>query len=194
MRIRPVWVTVLAVPLVIGSCSRNAGADKYPPLVTHPMSRDSMFEITASIRELMDATVDPAADRLWESVAIVTTSAGTDRRQPNTDEEWQAVRRSAITLMESMNLVVLEGRPAAAPGTRAGEGELTPAEIDQQIATNRAAFIALAHALRGVTQKALTAVNKRDAGALMDAGGEIDEACEACHLVFWYPNQTKPAI
>lgn len=140
----------------------------------------------------MDSTVDPAADGLWDSVAVTSTRKGVDEHQPRTDEEWAAVRRHAVTLMESMNLVVMNGRRAAPPGTKAAEGELTPDEIDQHIAANRGALVGFAKALRATAAKALTAVDKKDVPGLFEAGGEIDEACEACHVTFWYPNQKIP--
>jgi hypothetical protein len=152
----------------------------------------SPFRTTATIRELMDSTVDPAADGLWDSVAIIYTKKGIEDHRPRTDEEWKAVRRHAITLIESMNLVIMEGRHAALPGTPAGEGELTPDQADQKIAANRAALVQFAHALGDSAQKALDAIDKKDANALLEAGGDIDEACEVCHVTFWYPNQKIP--
>jgi hypothetical protein len=155
-------------------------------------SQESPFEITATIRELMDSTVDPAADGLWDSVAVTSTSKGVEETQPKTDADWAAVRRDAVTLMESMNLVVMKGRHAAPPGTQAALGELSPAEIDQHIDANRGALIGFAKALRATAQKALTAIDKKDVQGLFEAGSAIDEACEACHVTFWYPNQKVP--
>ncbi len=140
----------------------------------------------------MDYMVDPAADGLWNSVAIVYTRTGVDHRQPRTDDEWKAVRGQAVALMESMNLLVMDSRHAAPAGSVPGEGELTPAEIDQRMAASRAAFVGFAQGLRTAGQKALVAIDKKDAGGLLDAGGDIEEACEACHVTFWYPNQKAP--
>ena len=153
---------------------------------------ESPFEITATIRELMDSIVDPAADGLWDSVAVTSTRAGVEEKQPKTDEDWAAVRRHAVSLMESMNLVVMKGRHAAPPGTRAAEGELTPDEIDQHIDANRGALVGFAKALRATAQKALTAIDKKDVQGLFAAGSDIDAACEACHVTFWYPNAKVP--
>lgn len=155
-------------------------------------SQESPFEITATLRELMDSIVDPAADGLWDSVAVTTTRKGVEEKQPKTDEEWAAVRRQAVSLMESMNLVVMKGRHAAPPGTPAALGELTPDEIDQHIDANRSALVGFAKALRASAQKALTAIDKKDARGLLEAGSAIDEACEACHVTFWYPNAKVP--
>jgi hypothetical protein len=141
----------------------------------------------------MDYMVDPAADGLWNSVAIVYTRTGVDRRQPRTDDEWKTVRGYAVVLMESMNVLARGSRHAAPVGSVPAEGELTPAEVDQRIAASPAAFVRFAQGLRAASQKALMAIDKKDAGGLFDAGGNIDEACEACHVSFWYPNQKLPA-
>lgn len=150
------------------------------------------FIATATIKELMDSTVDPSADALWGSVAVVYSMSGEQQRKPRTPEEWQAVRRHAITLIEATNLLLIEGRHAAPAGTQPGEGELSPQQIEQRIASDRAAFVQFAHGLHSTATQALEAIDRRDAEALLQAGGEIDAACEACHLTYWYPNQKVP--
>jgi hypothetical protein len=164
-------------------------ASQTPPEAEAAKTADSPLVITATIKELMDSTVDPSADGLWDSVAVVASRKGVDDRQPRTDEEWKAVRRHAITLIEATNLIVMEGRHAAPQGTRPGEGELAPEEIDRRIAASRPAFVQFAHGLRATAVKALEAIDRKDAAALLQVGGDIDEACEACHVTYWYPNQ-----
>jgi cytochrome c556 len=146
----------------------------------------------ATLKELMDSTVDPAADALWDAVAITATSAGITRHEPHTPEDWAAVRRHAITLIESMNLVILPGRHAAPPGTQPGLGELPPHDIELRIAQQRPAFVAFANGLQVTARAALEAIDHHDPEALLKAGGDIDAACEACHVTFWYPNQQYP--
>ena len=34
-------------------------------------------------------------------------------------------------------------------------------------------------------------MKKKDVKALFDASGDLDEACEACHLEYWYPGDKK---
>jgi cytochrome c556 len=182
----------IGVPLLLAACARHQLAISDRGSASGILLYASDVGLAFPIKELMDSTVDPSADRLWDSVATVSTLAGTERRQPRTAEEWKTVKADAITLIESMNLLVMEGRHAAPVGTQAGDGELTPQQIDERLASNRAVFVGFAHALQAETQKALEAIEKRDAAALLDAGGNIDEACEACHLTFWYPNQGTP--
>ena len=78
-----------------------------------------------------------------------------------------------------------------APDRKPGPGELSSAEIERRIAANPAAFAAFARGLEHAAQGALAALDAHDAQALMDAGGTIDEACEACHVTYWYPEQRR---
>jgi len=146
----------------------------------------------------MDGIIDPSADVLWDSVAYIATTKGIEDRQPRTPEEWKAVRISAITLIEAANLLSMPGRrvaavhlPGEAPAVPA-PGELTHEEIQQRINSTHDVFVGFARNLQNAGLKALAAIDAQNAQGLMDAGGTIDEACEACHLTYWYPNQTRP--
>jgi len=163
--------------------SRATASDAYKP----------PFKTVASIKELMDSTVDPAADGLWDSVAIISSEKGVEKREPRTDEQWQAVRRHAVTLIESMNLVMMNGRRAAPPGTRPKLGELSPDQIEAKIVANRPEFDLFADGVRGKALVALDAIDRKDTKALFSVGGDIDQACEGCHVTFWYPNSPRPA-
>ena len=143
----------------------------------------------------MEGIIDPSADVLWDSVAYVASTRGIEDRQPRTEEEWKKVRYGAITLIEGANLLSMPGRKVAADAlhaAQAGTGELTLTEIQQRVDSSHAAFVQLARNLQDAGLKALAAIEAKDAPALMDAGGRIDEACEACHVTYWYPDQKRP--
>lgn len=135
----------------------------------------------------MDAEVDPSADVIWGSVLTRITAAGREDRQPRTPEEWQAVRRSALTLIEATNLIIMDGRRIAPPDAPREPGEPSTAVLQQRLDARHDSFVGFAQALRQVALKTLAAIDAKDPERLFEAGGEIDEACEACHLVFWYP-------
>ena len=137
----------------------------------------------------MDSQVDPASDYLWESVATIVTKAGTEERRPRTDEQWKEVRRRAIQLIEGTNLLLMDGRHVAKPGEKSENPgiELSPEEIEASINGDRATFITRAHALHDAGMKALAAIDAKNVEGLSDAGETIDEACEQCHLKYWYP-------
>jgi hypothetical protein len=154
------------------------------------------FRTTATIKDIMDSVVDPSSDYLWDSVATIVTRKGTEERRPRTDEDWKQVRRRAIAMIEATNLLIMDGRLVAKPGEKSENPgiELGPEEIKAVIDSDRASFIKFAHGLHDAGMKALAAIDKKDADALSDAGETIDEACEQCHLKYWYPLNTPDIL
>ncbi len=148
------------------------------------------FDTDISIDELMEAVVMPQADAIWSAVQFASTADGEEMIGPATDDEWLELRHSAITLAEVANSLMLPGRPAAAPGTAANPGELAPEAIESLIDNQRAAWNGFAHALHGIAMQTVEAIDERDVNKIfLDVGGRLDEACESCHVVFWYPEQ-----
>jgi len=180
-------VRYIQVGLLLLALAALAGCMKSPPAATAPP-----YQTTASIRELMEAEVDPSADALWDSVVTTITAAGEDDKRPHTPEEWKAVRRSALMLVESTNLLVMPGRRIAPANMAPVAGEPAASLLQQRLDANPAAFAGYAQALREVSLKALAAIDAQDSQRLFDVGGEIDQACEACHLVYWYPPDLTP--
>lgn len=162
-----------------------AGCNKPAP----PPPQESPFRPTASIQDIMDGIVDPSADGLWESVATIVSAKGTEERRPKTDEEWKTQRHNAIRLLEGSNLLLMEGRRVANPGTKSENPgiELEPEQMEKLMAEDRASFVKLARGLYDATLPALKAIDAKNADGLLDAGEGIDQACEACHLKYWYP-------
>jgi len=158
-----------------------------------PRGPQPEYRTTATIKDIMDSMVDPNADYLWESVATIVTAAGTEERAPRTNEDWIALRRHAIPLVEATNLLQMPGRHVAKPGEKSENPgiELGPEEIEVRINQDRGAFIDFAHKLHDAVAPALTAIENKDVKGLSDAGEKIDEACENCHLKYWYPDQFK---
>jgi hypothetical protein len=160
-----------------------AACNRTPPPTASP------FRLTATIKDIMDSEVDPSADYLWESVATIVSAAGTEEKQPRTDEDWANVRRKAITLIEATNLLVMDGRAVAKPGEKSENPgiELGPEEIEKVIASDRTSWVNFAHALHDAGIKAFSAIEAKNPQGLLDAGEAIDTACENCHLKYWYP-------
>jgi hypothetical protein len=177
------WVPLLAAVLTGCTPARQAEA---PPA----------FRPTASIQELMQTIVDPAADAVWESVSSETGPNGIEEHQPRSDAEWLAVRRHALTLVEGSNLLLVRGRAVSH-----GDGKLEDAhvpgildarQVAAKIDADPSAFAAHALALHAAGSEALAAIDARDAARLLAAGEKIDHACEACHSRYWYPNAEQP--
>jgi len=168
---------------VIGAWSPHAPAA--PPL-SQPV---------ASIQEIMQSVIDPSADGIWNAVETETTASGVTERKPRSTEDWLEVRHAAIILVESANLLVIEGRHAGAHDFPAeAAGALDSTQIEALITARRNEFNAFAAALRTVSLTALSAIDARDPVRLVSAGGALDQVCESCHLAFWYPNQVIPPL
>ena len=42
--------------------------------------------------------------------------------------------------------------------------------------------------------KAMAAARAHDKDAILEVGSEIDNACESCHKVYWYPDEKIPSV
>ena len=164
-----------------------------PEARTSVAAPPSQADATATIQEIMAAKVDPAADALWASVAFIASPSGTEERRPRTAAEWRAVRGDAVSLLAAAKLLRVPGRLVKHGNSPPGQGELSAAEIQQRIDAHPDAFVRFVGRLQDAGLKALAAIDARDPQGLMDAGGVIDAACEACHLSYWYPKQNRPA-
>jgi len=146
----------------------------------------------------MQSLVAPSAQGLWDAVGTVSNAKGTVNLEPRTNEDWAAVRRHAVALIESTNLLLIPGRriaPAGAETLRVDDAdpgaELPPAEIERRVNTNWAIWTGMALALHDAASSVLTTIDKKDAAGLLSTGSDLDGICENCHLAFWYP--PKPA-
>jgi hypothetical protein len=149
----------------------------------------------ATIKDLMQTVIDPAADGVWFAVKSETTREGTViDTAPKNEQEWQNVRRAAMTLIDGADLLMMPGRRVArteeksdVPGV-----ELEPEQIEKNINADRATWNMRAQALQDATRDVLAAIDARDPKKVFDLGDEIDAACENCHTHFWYPNEKIP--
>ena len=121
------------------------------------------YEPVADVRQTMLWLLEPAADVIWDSAGTIITAEGRTELAPTTDAGWDNVLEHAAILAEAANLLMLPGR-AAGPD-----------------------WIAYAQGLHATARLALAAAEARDGDALFDAGGQIYQACVACHTQYWAP-------
>lgn len=121
-------------------------------------ARQPAFKPVASVKQLMQATIEPASEVVFEAVGTVVSSSGVEEIAPKNDEEWAAVRNSALTLAESGNLLMIGDR-----------------------ARDRGDWMKMSQALVDVGAVALKAAEAKNPQALFEAGGEVYEVCQRCH-------------
>jgi len=168
--------------LLLTLLAAASGCTEAPPA-------EPALEKSATIKEIMDSMVDPSGEFLFESVQEISDEHGITEKAPQTEEEWAEVRRRAVTLLESPNLLVMPGRRVAQANEKPDrqEIELAPERIQQLIDGDRVSFVSRAKDLQGAATMALKAIDSRNKKGLLDALTTLDKACENCHLQYWYP-------
>src|SRR5215218_10370912 len=143
---RSAWLCGLAASLALAIACRATA-------VTPPVE-ESPYRTTSTVRDIMQSVVAPSAQGLWDSVGTISDARGTFNLEPKTDADWAAVRRHAVALVESTNLLLIPGRHIAKSGAEtlkaeeADSGaELHPAEIEKRVTQNWPAWTAMAYAL-----------------------------------------------
>ena len=116
------------------------------------------FEPVAEVSQIMKGTVGPSSDVVFGAVEIDVDDKGTHERKPQTDAQWDTVRNSAITLMESGNLLLLPGR-----------------------ARDGGVWVEQSRALIEAGSMAAKAAEAKNAGGLLEAGRQINLSCDGCH-------------
>jgi len=188
------WLALVGA--VVCCAVAQAGEGNAPPASKAARPRAAAIRPVASFQEIMLAEVNPAATFVWNAVSTESTASGTIEHRPNSEQDWLAVRHQALVLIEAGNLLLVEGRPIVARGATVKDAEqpgiLGPEQIRRAMNADRARLVRLVHALQDSTRKVIEATDAKDADALSEAGGNIDEACEACHKAYWYPEAKQP--
>ena len=185
---------LFAAAFATSVCSKPApapSASAGPPL-------HGAITAVVSVKELMEYMLDPASDNVFDAVWWDTTPTGVVEHRPRTDEEWGRVKTGAVTIVEGVELLKVP-RPFAPTGDVNNSlgphpPELSPTQITTKLDADPVLWIAKIQALRNVGLEVLDVVKKKDADALWQAGGDMDEACEACHLEYWYPGDKETVL
>ena len=179
-----VFASLLAVAAVACSSPKPAA----PPAAAAPA-----MKAVVSVKELMRFTIDPIADNIFDAVTWDITKKGVVHVEPRTEEDWEKVKIGAVTLAEAVYLLKVP-RPFAPAGdvnnsTGPNPPELSPTQIKEKVDKDPVLWDAKIEALRNAAMEIMQIADKKDADALFEASADIDNACEACHLEYWYPGE-----
>jgi hypothetical protein len=109
------------------------------------------FKPVGTVMQIMDAVIIPSSNAIWNVPAAA----------PKNDEEWAAVRNSAMALAESGNLLMIGDR-----------------------AKDQGEWMMMAQALVDAGTAAFRAAEAKDIDAITAVGDQIYSACENCHLKY----------
>lgn len=186
------WIVIAILSFVAIGCRKS------PPKLLRP----------ATIKDIMDSMVDPSGDFVFSAVEVVSDEHGVREIAPHDNtftldtggldpaynaDNWQALRLRLIVLLEAPNLLVMPGRKVAPPNVTSQNPqiELQPWQIQKLIDGDRPAFIRRARRLQDAAEVAMKAVDEKNTDALFKAEADLDNACEGCHLYYWYPNDKR---
>jgi hypothetical protein len=121
------------------------------------------YQAIADVQQTMAWILLPSADVIWDSAGTIITAEGRTELAPTSDAGWENVRNHAAIVAETGNLLMMPGRAQGAE------------------------WIAHAQGLHATGRQAMRAAEAQDADALFEAGGQIYQACVACHARYWVP-------
>ena len=188
-------VLTLAALSVAGAAAACGSSKPAAPAAPVPQAQALWGDMkpVVSVKELMRDFIDPASDYVFDSVGTVITKKGVVEKFPRSDADWDKVRYGAVMMAEGIYLLKVP-RPFAPPGdennsTGPDPEELSPAQIKAKLEKDPVLWDAKIEALRDVGLEVSEIVKKKDAKGLWEAAENLDEACENCHLEFWYPGE-----
>ena len=107
----------------------------------------STVKAIASLKQIMEAMVVPTSDHLFN----------VGRQAPANDDDWTALRNSAVILAESGNLLLVGDR------------------------VRDETWVSSAHVLIDAGSVALEAIEDRNVDAVLEAGNLLLDSCQSCH-------------
>jgi len=185
---KPAWAIAVGGTAALAMAGVVLAAQPAKPAKAAPQDTSKM-----TIKDIMDARVDPAGDFLFESVVEISDAKGIHHKAPHTPKQWAEVRRQLQILIDAPDILTVPGRKAARPEERSRNPQVEnqPEQVEALINAQRPEFAIRAGRLRDAAKVAMTAVDAKDSKALFKAISGIDKACESCHLHFWYPNDKR---
>jgi cytochrome c556 len=182
-------IAAIFVAAALAACSSSRSST--PPAKTAAAPTALAMKPVVSVKELMRFTIDPAGDYIFDAVTWDISKKGTIETKPRNEEDWEKVKVGAVTLAEAIYLLKVP-RPFAPAGdvnnsTGPNPPELSPTQIQAKLDKDPVLWDAKIEALRNAAKEVMEIADRKDVDALFEASADLDNACEACHLEYWYP-------
>jgi hypothetical protein len=132
-------------------------------------------KVAGTLLQIMRGVMFPESNVVFAGQNDVSKIPQTKQAEISTDlltsafGGWQAVENSALGLAESSNLLVVPGRTCA-------NGKPVP--------VGDAAWVKYVNGMRDAAMNAYKAAQAKSTDDMVDAAGEVSEACMACHNTY----------
>lgn len=150
------WLFVVGVALFISGIGFVVAGARAARLAT-PVEAPAMTPV-ASIKQIMNGIVMPAANVVYQSVGTVVSADGVKDMEPQNDQEWAVVGNSAAALVESGNLLLMGDR-----------------------AVDRGDWVKMTQAFIAAGNMILKAAEAKTVDGILEAGGQLNTTCDTCH-------------
>ena len=141
INMKRIWIGLFSAFLLAGGFTIRT--------LAFAQSNTETFPPVATVRQLMLDLIHPSSNDILLTIY---------RGGPKDEKEWAAVRRSAVTLAESGNLLMMQGR-----------------------ARDQGDWMKDAKLLVDVGNSAYKAAQAKDSDALAGLAGAVDASCTTCH-------------
>lgn len=149
------------------------------------------------VQVLMQSKVNPMGLALWDITNPAIGADGNLDPKKISAANWarlleigKALEEAGRTLATSGGvLAALPGAKLQDEGTAAGASKA--ADVQRYLDAKPAVFRTHALALQKTGASVVTAATKKDLKILSDVSNGLDEVCEKCHVIFWYPQLPK---
>ena len=162
MRVGPVISLLVAAGLLVAAVLlRSPGASPgSAPAAPVVAALDVPADVT--VKHLMAAVIDPAADALWGRQGTVITKDGEQDLSPKTDAEWAELVAPAERIVQAARLLA-----------------------DGHRARDQFEWLRVSRDLETAGEGLIRAVKAKNAQTFFDAGEGLYEACDGCHKRYW---------
>jgi len=152
------WLFVVGVALFLSGLAFVIAGARLARQAPQAASADIAITPVASVKQIMNGIVGPAANRIFGSVGTVISDKGTVEKAPHTDDEWEAVGNDAAALIESGNLILMNGR-----------------------AVDKGDWVRMSQAMIDAGKIVLRAAEAKSPDKVFESGEALNESCDTCH-------------
>jgi hypothetical protein len=152
------WLFVVSVALFLSGIAFVIAAGRTAQNAAPVEEERPVFVPVASVKQIMAGITGPAATVVYNAVGTVINIEGVKEIEPKNDEEWAVVGNNAAALVESGNLMLMEGR-----------------------AVDNGDWVTMSKALIEAATVAVKAAADKDKEGILTSGAAINTTCDNCH-------------